>query len=183
MILFIYSADVINMLDYMIKVVDEELSEGPMSIGEAVPPHIKHWNRLVMMLRDQAVGVVAPPAVILAMVVVTPISLSCGWVSESHLFVSMVILTWTMSRLFKRLLSRYQDTRILNNMHQRTAQGEHHGEADVGSHDGENAPGGHGGESSQGVVETIHTQGGGDTRGTTNSTSQGWDLARDMGYN
>ena len=171
------------MLDYMIKVVDEELSEGPMSIGEAMPPHIKHWNCLVVMLRDQAVRVVALPVVVLTMVMVTPISLSCGWVLESHLFVSRVILTWTISRLFKCLLSCYQDTRILNNMHQRTAQGEHHGEADVDSYDGKNAPGGHGSESSQGVVETIHTQGGGDTQGTTNSTSQGWGLAQDMGYN
>ncbi|KAF8554230.1 hypothetical protein OG21DRAFT_1116143 [Imleria badia] len=52
-------ADVINMLDKMIKVVDEELSdEGLMSIGNAVLPHIVHWNRLVTVLSNRAVGVI-----------------------------------------------------------------------------------------------------------------------------
>jgi hypothetical protein len=55
----VLSADVINMLDKMIKVVDEELSdEGLMSIGDAVLPHIEHWDRLVTVLSNRAVGVI-----------------------------------------------------------------------------------------------------------------------------
>ena len=73
------------MLDKMIKAVDGELSEqGLLSIGDAVLPHIRHWNRLVTLLRNQAVGVITIlPALlgisvlaILAVAVVTPIYLS-----------------------------------------------------------------------------------------------------------
>ena len=93
------------MLDKMIKAVDEELSEdGLMSIGEAVLPHIRHWNRLVTIIRDRTVAVVTIlPALlgvsalaILAVITLTPIYLSVqvyGCVSESQLFVSAVILT------------------------------------------------------------------------------------------
>ncbi|KAH0828166.1 hypothetical protein J3R83DRAFT_3867 [Lanmaoa asiatica] len=93
------SADVIDMLDKMIKAVDEELSEeGLMSIGDAVLPHIQHWNRLVTLLRDRAVAVVTIlPAVlgvsvlaILAVVVFAPIYLSVRvyeCVSDEPLFV------------------------------------------------------------------------------------------------
>ena len=81
-----------------------------------------------------------------------------------------------MSRLFKRLLSRYQDTRILDNLRHRTVQGEHQGETDVDSHEGESTPdgegpsGGHGGESSP-DVETMHAEGG-DTQRITNETRE-----------
>lgn len=73
------------MLDKMIKAVDEELSEeGLMSVGDAVLPHIRHWNRLVTLLRDRAVAVVTIlPALlgvstlaVLAVLVVAPIYLS-----------------------------------------------------------------------------------------------------------
>lgn len=73
------------MLDKMIKAVDEELSEeGLMSIGDAVLPHIHHWDRLVTLLRDKAVAVVTVlPALlgvsvlaVLAVVVVAPVYLS-----------------------------------------------------------------------------------------------------------
>ena len=84
-IIVAFSADVITMLDKMIKAVDGELSEqGLLSIGDAVLPHIRHWNRLVTLLRNQAVGVITIlPALlgisvlaILAVAVVTPIYLS-----------------------------------------------------------------------------------------------------------
>ncbi|KAG8214236.1 hypothetical protein J3R82DRAFT_11044 [Butyriboletus roseoflavus] len=77
--------DVMVMLNKMIKAVDEELSEeGLMSIGDAVLPHIQHWDRLVTLLCDRAVAVVTIlPALlgvsalaILAVVVLTPIYLS-----------------------------------------------------------------------------------------------------------
>lgn len=73
------------MLDKMIKAVDEELSEeGLMSIGDAVLPHIRHWNRLVTLLRDRSVAIVTIlPALlgvsalaVLAVVVFAPIYLS-----------------------------------------------------------------------------------------------------------
>ena len=83
------------MLDKMIIAVDQEPSaEGLMSIGEAVLPHIKHWNRLVTLLRGRtvAVTIVLPTMLgvsalaILAAVAFAPIYLSYGCVSESHLF-------------------------------------------------------------------------------------------------
>ena len=86
-----------------------------------------------------------------------------------------------MFRYFKRLLSRYEDTRILDNLLPRTAQGEDQDETDPDLHEGGNVPGGHdgegpsgshGGESSRGGVETMHAEGGGDTQRTTNATSQ-----------
>ncbi|KAF8554227.1 hypothetical protein OG21DRAFT_1509140 [Imleria badia] len=50
-------ADVTNMLDKIIKVVDEELSEeGRVSTGDMLP-HIEHWDRLVMLLPDQAITI------------------------------------------------------------------------------------------------------------------------------
>jgi len=97
----LFSADVINMVDKMIKAIDEELSEeGLMSIGDAVLPHIQHWNRLLTLLRDQAVwAVTILPALlgvstlaILAVVLLTPVYLSVRvyeCVPESHLFVSI----------------------------------------------------------------------------------------------
>ncbi|KAF8554225.1 hypothetical protein OG21DRAFT_1117029 [Imleria badia] len=59
------SADVINMLDNMIKAVDEELSdEGLTLIGDAVLPHVQHWDRL---LRNQPVGsVIILPALLVS---------------------------------------------------------------------------------------------------------------------
>jgi hypothetical protein len=180
------------MLDKTIKAVDEELSEdGLMSIGDAVLPHIEHWDRLVTLLRDRTVAVVTVlPVVlgvsalaILGLVMFTPIYLSVrvyGCVSESHFFVSMVILTWIMSRYFKQLLSRYEDTRILDDLLHEPAQDEgqdktdpdpHEGGSAPGGHEGEGPSGGHGGESSQ-AVETMHTEGGGDTQRTTDAASQ-----------
>ena len=84
-IIIAFSADVITMIDEMIKAVDGELSEeGFLSIGDIVLPHIRHWNRLVTLLRSRAVGVITIlPALlgisvlaILAVAVVTPIYLS-----------------------------------------------------------------------------------------------------------
>lgn len=87
-----------DMLDKMIKAVDEELSEeGLMSIGDAVLPYIQHWDRLVTLLRDRTVAVVTIlPAVlgvsalaVLAVVVLAPIYLSVRvykCVSESYFF-------------------------------------------------------------------------------------------------
>ena len=92
---FVHSADVVDMLDKMIKAVDQELSEeGLMLIGEAVLPHIKHWNRLVTLLRGRtvAVTIVLPTMLgvsalaILAAVAFAPIYLSYECVSENHLF-------------------------------------------------------------------------------------------------
>jgi len=97
----LFSADVINMVDKMIKAINEELSEeGLMSIGDAVLPHIQHWNRLLTLLCDQAVwAVIILPALlgvsalaILAVVLLTPVYLSVRvyeCISESHLFVSI----------------------------------------------------------------------------------------------
>lgn len=88
------------MLDKMIKSVDEELSEeGLMSVGDAVLPHIEHWNRLVTLLSNQAVGAITIlPALlgvsalaILAVILVTPIYLSARvfkCVLEYHIFVT-----------------------------------------------------------------------------------------------
>ena len=175
-----YSADVIRILDEVIKVVDEDRSVEDltqMSTETAALPHIEHWNHLVTLLRDRTVAaaIILPRLLgvsalaILAAVMLTPVYLSLrvyGCVSESHLFVSMVILTWIMSRYFKQLLSPNQDTRFLGDLrHSRTAQGEHQGMTDPDSHDGESTPGGQG-------VETMHSEGGGDAR-TSNATSQG----------
>lgn len=89
------SADVVYMVDKMIKTVDEELlEEGLMSIGDVVLPHIQHWDRLVTLLRDRTVAVASIlPALlgvsalaILAVVVVIPIFLSAqvyGCVSDN----------------------------------------------------------------------------------------------------
>ena len=53
------SADIITILDNIIKVVDEEPSEeGLISIGDVVLPHIRLWHRFVMLLRNSAVTVV-----------------------------------------------------------------------------------------------------------------------------
>lgn len=73
------------MLDRMIKAIDGELSEdGLMSIGDTVLPHIQHWDRLVTVLRNRALGAVSIlPGIlgvsviaILGVVAVTPIVLS-----------------------------------------------------------------------------------------------------------
>jgi hypothetical protein len=94
------------MLDKIIKVVDEELSEeGLMPIGNAVLPHIQHWNHLVMVLSNRALGLITilPPllgvsalAVLGAMAFLAFYLCSSAYacVSESHLFVSTTILTW-----------------------------------------------------------------------------------------
>ncbi|KAG9309255.1 hypothetical protein JVU11DRAFT_10738 [Chiua virens] len=77
--------DVVDMLDKMIKAVDEELSEeGLMPVGDAVLPHIRHWNRLVTLVRDRTVAVVSfLPALlgvstlaVLAVVVFAPVYVS-----------------------------------------------------------------------------------------------------------
>ncbi|KAN0091571.1 Uncharacterized alpha/beta hydrolase domain (DUF2235) domain containing protein [Tylopilus felleus] len=77
-------ADVIIMLEKMIKTIDGELSgDGPLSIGDAVPPHIQHWDRLLVMLRTRTVAVVTILPLLgvsilaaAASVAVTPIYLS-----------------------------------------------------------------------------------------------------------
>jgi len=67
-----------------------------MSTGDAVPPHIQHWNRLLTLLCDQAVwAVTILPALlgvstlaILTVVLLTPVYLSIQVherISESHL--------------------------------------------------------------------------------------------------
>lgn len=79
------SADIVDMLDKMIKAVDEELSEeGLMSIGDTVLPHIQHWDRLAALLRDRAIAAVTILPLVLGVsvlaivgvVVITPIYLS-----------------------------------------------------------------------------------------------------------
>ena len=170
-----YSADVIKILDEVIKVVDEDLSVEDLKSTEAAAlPHINH---LVTLLCDRTVVVViilpgllgVSALAILAAVMLTPVYLSLrmyGCVSERYLFVSMVILTWIMSRYFKQLLSPNQDTRFLGDLRRsRTAQDEHQGMTGPDSHDGESTPGGQG-------VETMHSEGGGDAR-TSNATSRG----------
>ncbi|KAF8545640.1 hypothetical protein OG21DRAFT_172175 [Imleria badia] len=78
-------ADVIDMLDKMIKAVDEELLEdGLMSIGDSVLPHIQHWDRLAALLRDKATAAVTilplvlgvSALTIVAVVAIAPIYLS-----------------------------------------------------------------------------------------------------------
>lgn len=77
--------DVIDMLDKMIKAIDEELSEeGLMSIGDTMLPHIQHWDRLAALLRDRAIAAVTilplvlgvSALTIVGIVVLTPIYLS-----------------------------------------------------------------------------------------------------------
>lgn len=91
----ILPADVIIMLEKMIKTIDGELSgDGPLSIGDAVPPHIQHWDRLLVMLRTRTVAVVTILPLLgvsilaaAASVAVTPIYLSVRvyeCVSESY---------------------------------------------------------------------------------------------------
>ena len=79
------SADIVDMLDKMIKAVDEELSEeGLMSIGDTVLPHIQHWDRLAALLLDRAIAAVTILPLVLGVsvlaivgvVVITPIYLS-----------------------------------------------------------------------------------------------------------
>lgn len=78
-------ADVIDMLDKLIKAIDEELSEeGLMSIGDTALPHVQHWDRLATLLRDRAIGAVtilplvlgASALTIVAVVMITPVYLS-----------------------------------------------------------------------------------------------------------
>ncbi|KAF8554223.1 hypothetical protein OG21DRAFT_1115422 [Imleria badia] len=173
--------DVINMLDKMIKAVDEELSEeGLMSIGDAVLPHIEHWDRLVTMVSHRAVGAITIlPALlgvstlaILAVIVIPPI------------YVSALVYGF-----LKQVRARYLDTRILERLrngathiipHRETRPSSHEGESASGGHDGDGPSGGHGdegpsdghdSESSQGV-EMTHAEGSGDPQGTTSATSQ-----------
>ncbi|KAF8445049.1 hypothetical protein L210DRAFT_3531842 [Boletus edulis BED1] len=75
-------ADVINMFYKMIMAVDDgPFEQGLMSLdSDAEPPHVRHWNGLVMLLRNRSVGVITvlsallgvPTLVILAAVVYTP---------------------------------------------------------------------------------------------------------------
>jgi len=164
--------DVINMLDKTIKAVDEELSEdGLMSIGDAVLPHIEHWDRLVTLLRDRTVAVVTVLPVVLGVSALAIL----GLVMFTPIYLSVRVYGY-----FKQLLSRYEDTRILDDLLHEPAQDEgqdktdpdpHEGGSAPGGHEGEGPSGGHGGESSQ-AVETMHTEGGGDTQRTTDAASQ-----------
>ncbi|KAF8554221.1 hypothetical protein OG21DRAFT_1115346 [Imleria badia] len=160
------------MLDKMIKAVDEELSEdGLTSVGDTMLPHIAHWDRLVTLLGEQAVGAITVlPGVIgvstlaiLAVIALTPVYLSARVYKRS-----------------KRLVSHYLDARMLENLRVLPTQGKRQGETDLGAHKVKRAPdedhgegpsGGHGGESSQGVV-AMHAESSGDTQSTTNATSQ-----------
>ena len=69
----------------MIKSVDQEMSEeGLMSIGDAVLPHIKHWDRLGDLVRTQTVAAISvlpaligvPLLAVLAVALVAPVYLS-----------------------------------------------------------------------------------------------------------
>jgi len=76
-----------------------------------------------------------------------------------------------MSKFFKRLLLRYQDTRILDSLRGRTAQGGNMVEPDLDSQGARNTLGGYGSGSLQGV-KTMHAQRGGDVQGINNAMSQ-----------
>ena len=96
----IFSADVNNMLDKMIKAVDEELSEDDLtSVGDTVLPHIEHWDRLVTLLGNETVKVITILPALLgvpALVIFTAIYLSHrGYrcISSLRLFASTMILT------------------------------------------------------------------------------------------
>ena len=189
------SADVLDMLDKMIKAVDEELlEEALMSIGEAVLPHIQHWDRLVTMLRDQALAVVTvlpailgvSAAAILAVIVLTPIYLSVRvYKCVSELFFLFreygdTDVDGLSSRFFGRLLSIHRtldDLREgLDRRDAEAARAERGIETDWVVRDGEGAPGGHdggpsgeqGGGSPLGVG-IMYTQ---DVPRITNTTSQ-----------
>ena len=56
----VHSADVVNVLEKMIKAIDGELlDEGLMSIGGTVLPHIKHWDRLGELFIGKTVTAIA----------------------------------------------------------------------------------------------------------------------------
>jgi hypothetical protein len=65
------SADVITILNDIIKVVDEGLSEdGLISIGDVVLPRIRLWDRFVILLRGGAMGVAITLGSLLGLVVI-----------------------------------------------------------------------------------------------------------------
>lgn len=136
----IFSADVTDMLDKVIKAVEGELSKDSlMSIGDVLP-HIQHWNRLGKMLRDKTVKVASIPPLlgvsalaILALVVAAPIYASVRvyeCVFQGHLHVSVAVLTWMLPRSLRGVGSRYLDGRILDGLltlHSELQGGTNHG--------------------------------------------------------
>lgn len=50
------------MIDKVIKAMDAELlwEDALMAIGDTVPPHIQHWNRLGSLPRDRSTVTVLP---------------------------------------------------------------------------------------------------------------------------
>ncbi|KAF9227009.1 hypothetical protein BS17DRAFT_441300 [Gyrodon lividus] len=100
--------DVLDMLDKMIKAVDEEFSEdGLTSVGDTVLPHIQHWDRLAALIRDSVVGIVTVLPVVLgvsaltivALIVATPFVLSYKLVQ----FVGRLVWFHRQSHIVDRL--------------------------------------------------------------------------------
>ncbi|KAF8134261.1 hypothetical protein EV363DRAFT_1160701 [Boletus edulis] len=153
-------ANVINMFYKMIMAVDDgPFEQGLMLLdSDAKPPHVRHWNGLVTLLRNRSVGVITvlsallgvPTLAILAAVVYTPVYASARLYSY-----------------LRRVVSRYQYRRALRGrtsdgaeQRDKTDPATHQGEDAKCQHDGEDASGGHGDQSSR-VDETSPTQGGG----------------------
>ncbi|KAN0091565.1 hypothetical protein V8E55_005131 [Tylopilus felleus] len=119
------SPDVIDMIDKMIKAVDEELSEeGLVSIGDTVLPHIQHWDRLAILVRDRSIATVTilplvlgvSALTIIAIAVITPIYISFETYKWVVIDKSVICLLIGYRRFFRRLVVRYQRSRILDRL-------------------------------------------------------------------
>ena len=120
-----FLADVIDMIDKMIKAVDEELSEeGLVSIGDTVLPHIQHWDRLAILVRDRSIATVTilplvlgvSALTIIAIAVITPIYISFETYKWVVIDKSVICLLIGYRRFFRRLVVRYQRSRILDRL-------------------------------------------------------------------
>ncbi|KAG8214233.1 hypothetical protein J3R82DRAFT_11041 [Butyriboletus roseoflavus] len=113
----------------------KELSEeGLVSIDDMVLPHIRHWDRLAILIRDRAIAPVTllPLAlgvstltIVTAIVVVTPIYLSVEAYNE-----------WEILEMsFRRFVTRHQNSHILNTLDGRESQAPQGGDGHEGDND------------------------------------------------